>query len=119
MLTAFAENQVAAEDPEYAQYRDKVYDVLKQNPQLMPPGATLGVVQQGIKTALDVARGQALHAERQTQVQKDAQQEAARQAKLQAQTVPGGGTRPASADESASAWDKIVAAKSGGRLQLP
>jgi hypothetical protein len=82
-------------------------------------GATLQSVQHGISTALDVARGREYAKLQASESAKQAAMDRSRAEKQQAQTLPGGGTRPPTPDENASAWEKIVNAKSGGKLVLP
>ncbi len=123
LLVQFAENQIRATNSDYDQYRDATVDVLKEmeaaGVSLTGEGATLQSVQSGIASALDMARGRAAYQQQQSEATKQAAADRARAEKQQAQTLPGGGTRPPTPDENASAWEKIVNSKSGGKLVLP
>ncbi len=118
LVAQFAENQVRAAHPDYDTYRDEAMSVLQSNPQLVPEGSSLTQVQNGITAALEVARGRALHQQSQAEAQKQQQAEAQRLAKINSQTVPGGGTRPQAVDQKSDLWERIKNADTGG-FRLP
>ncbi len=119
MLTAFAENQIRQANPDYDQYRSQTVEILQRNPQLIPDGATLDTVQNGILMALNAARGEAALTQQQAQAERDRATEQAQDAKRQAQTVPGGGSRPQRMDgEGGDIWERIKNADTGG-FRLP
>ncbi len=108
-----AEQSLRERYPDYDQFREAAGQQITRNPGLLTD-MTLQGVQQGIDAAYRLAKADTLMEAQNSQQQKAAaQQEADRQAKLDAQTLTGSGTRQAPPSEAADTWARIVAAGSG------
>lgn len=118
---------VVAADQLRSKYGDEFDDVLDGTFEYLnqlPPTqmTTLAQVRGQLETAFRFAHHDKLlrgHQEQQTAAQKaEAEKEAARQRKLNEQTLSGAGPRPAPPDESQAAWERIKNAQTGG-LRIP